>query len=86
MALVPILRAGMGMADGLQDMIPDACVAHIGSARDEKTLQPQTYYQLFPKDLDQTDVLLIDPMLTTGGAVSRRRSFSSKLMLNLPAL
>ena len=66
--LVPILRAGMGMADGLQDMIPDACVAHIGLARDEKTLQPQTYYQRFPKDLDQSDVLLIDPMLATGGS------------------
>ena len=66
--LAPILRAGMGMADGLQDMIPDARVAHIGLARDEETLQPQTYYQRFPKDLDQSDVLLIDPMLATGGS------------------
>ena len=58
----------MGMADGLQDMIPDARVAHIGLARDEETLQPKAYYQRFPKDLDQSDVLLIDPMLATGGS------------------
>jgi uracil phosphoribosyltransferase len=68
--LVPILRAGLGMADGVLHLLPDARLGHLGVYRDEKTLEPVSYYQKLPPDIAQTEVLLIDPMLATGGSGS----------------
>jgi len=68
--LVPILRAGLGMADGVLKILPDARLGHLGVYRDEKTLEPVSYYQKLPPDIAQTEVLLIDPMLATGGSGS----------------
>jgi uracil phosphoribosyltransferase len=69
-AVVPILRAGLGMVDGVLRMVPVARIGHIGLYRDEETLVPVTYYEKLPDDLAQRDVLLLDPMLATGGSVS----------------
>ena len=69
-AVVPILRAGLGMVDGVLDLIPTAKVGHIGLYRDEDTLIPVEYYCKLPGDLDQRDVFVIDPMLATGGSAS----------------
>jgi uracil phosphoribosyltransferase len=66
--LVPILRAGLGMADGVLRLLPDARLGHLGVYRDERTLEPVTYYQKLPPDIAATEVLLIDPMLATGGS------------------
>jgi uracil phosphoribosyltransferase len=66
--LVPILRAGLGMADGVLRLLPDARLGHLGVRRDEATLQPIAYYQKLPPDIADTEVLLIDPMLATGGS------------------
>ena len=68
--IVPILRAGLGMVEGVADLIPNAKVGHIGAYRDEETLQPQSYYTKFPENISQATVLLVDPMLATGGSVS----------------
>lgn len=69
-AVVPILRAGLGMVDGVLRMVPVARIGHIGLYRDEETLEPVTYYQKLPDDLSHRDVLLLDPMLATGGSVT----------------
>lgn len=66
--LVPILRAGLGLVEGFRDIIPTAKVGHIGMYRDEETLQPLEYYARFPKNLDQATVIVVDPMLATGGS------------------
>ncbi|MBQ1877565.1 MAG: uracil phosphoribosyltransferase [Erysipelotrichaceae bacterium] len=66
--LVPILRAGLGMVDGIQNMIPTAKVGHIGLYRDEETLEPHQYYAKFPKNIANSIVLILDPMLATGGS------------------
>ena len=66
--LVPILRAGLGMADGVLKLLPDARLGHLGVYRDEKSLEPVSYYQKLPPDIASTEVLLIDPMLATGGS------------------
>jgi uracil phosphoribosyltransferase len=76
--LVPILRAGLGMADGVLKLLPDARLGHLGVYRDEKTLHPVAYYQKLPPDIAQTEVLLIDPMLATGGSGSAAISFLKK--------
>ena len=68
--LVPILRAGIGMTDGILAMIPEARVGHIGLFRNEKTKEPVPYYCKLPKDIASGPVLLIDPMLATGGSAS----------------
>jgi Uracil phosphoribosyltransferase len=67
--IVPILRAGLGMVDGIHTMIPTAKIGHVGLYRDETTLQPVEYYAKFP-DLPQATVLVVDPMLATGGSAS----------------
>ncbi len=67
-ALVPILRAGLGMVDGIHDLIPTARVGHIGLYRDEQTLEPKEYYCKLPNDIDQRLVILLDPMLATGNS------------------
>ena len=66
--LVPILRAGLGMLDGVLEMIPHARVGFIGLKRDEATLSAHCYYESFPKKLGAAEVILIDPMLATGGS------------------
>ena len=68
MAIVPILRAGLGFEDGILSLIPSARVAHIGMYRDEKTLEPHFYFLKYPKDIADRDVLVVDPMLATGGS------------------
>ena len=68
--LVPILRAGLGLVDGFKAVIPTAKVGHIGMARNEETLQPEEYYAKFPSCLDQADVIVVDPMLATGGSAT----------------
>ena len=72
--LVPILRAGVGMTDGILGMIPEARVGHIGLYRDEKTKEPVPYYCKLPNDIANGPVLLIDPMLATGGSASHAAS------------
>ena len=66
--IVPIMRAGMGMIDGIVNLIPTAKVGHIGLCRDEETLKHQTYYAKFPDNITTSTVLLVDPMLATGGS------------------
>jgi len=68
--LVPILRAGLGMLEGFLRLLPEASVAHIGMARNEKTLQPESYYFNAPISITDADVLVLDPMLATGGSAS----------------
>ena len=68
LAFVPILRAGLGMVDGMLDMVPSAKVGHIGLYRDETTHQPVEYYNKLPPDVDERDVIVLDPMLATGGS------------------
>lgn len=67
-ALVPILRAGLGMVEGMLELIPAAKVGHIGLYRNPETLQPVEYYCKMPIDIQERDVLLIDPMIATGGS------------------
>lgn len=67
-AIVPILRAGLGMVDGVLKLIPAAKVAHIGLYRDPETLKPVEYYAKFPADLEERDFIIVDPMLATGGS------------------
>lgn len=66
--LVPVLRAGLGFLDGFLDLIPHASVAHIGLARNEKTLAPEPYYLKHPPSLGDSDIIILDPMLATGGS------------------
>ena len=68
MAIVPILRAGLGMVDGVLNLIPAAKVGHIGMYRDPETHQPVDYYCKLPSDLPERDVFVLDPMLATGGS------------------
>lgn len=67
--IIPILRAGMGMLDGIINVIPNAKVGHIGLYRDENTHQPTEYYYKVPKNIENTTVMIIDPMLATGGSL-----------------
>lgn len=69
--IVPILRAGLGMVEGIHNMIPTAKIGHIGLYRDEETLQPQVYYKKFPKDIVNGVVLVVDPMLATAGSACK---------------
>jgi len=68
MAIVPILRAGLGMVPGLETLIPAAKVGHIGMYRDHDTLEPVEYYCKLPADIEERDVFVVDPMLATGGS------------------
>ena len=77
-ALVPIQRAGLGMVDALMSLIPAAKVGHIGLYRDHETLQPVEYYCKLPSDIEQRQVLVLDPMLATGGSSSAAISFIKK--------
>ncbi|MBQ9980009.1 MAG: uracil phosphoribosyltransferase [Oscillospiraceae bacterium] len=75
LAIVPILRAGLGMVEGMLDLIPSAKVGHIGLYRDPETLQPVEYYCKLPPDIGQRDVFVVDPMLATGGSAAAAITF-----------
>lgn len=75
LAIVPILRAGLGFEDGILTLVPSARVAHIGMYRDEETLEPHFYFLKYPKDIAGRDVLIVDPMLATGGSASAAIQF-----------
>jgi uracil phosphoribosyltransferase len=74
-AVIPILRAGLGMVDGILELIPAARVGHIGLYRDPETLKPVEYYCKLPEDIAERDVLIVDPMLATGGSASAAVEF-----------
>ena len=91
LAIVPILRAGLGMVDGLLNLVPVAKVGHIGLYRDPETHEPVEYYYKLPADISERLVILADPMLATGGSASdavtqiKRRGASNIRLLNLVA-
>ena len=91
-AVVPILRAGLGLVDGALRLIPSARVAHIGMYRDEETLEPHVYFRKTPHDIAQRDIMIVDPMLATGGSadaaiteMKKRGCKSIKLMVLVAA-
>ena len=91
-AVVPILRAGLGLVDGVLQMVPGARVGHIGMFRDEETLEPHTYFCKMPKDIAERDIMIVDPMLATGGSaeaaiteMKKRGCTRIKLMVLLAA-
>ena len=75
LAIVPILRAGLGMVDGVLTLVPAAKVGHIGLYRDHETLEPHEYYCKLPEDIDKRVVFVLDPMLATGGSASAAIQF-----------
>lgn len=74
-AVIPILRAGLGMVDGILELIPAARVGHVGLFRDPDTLEPVEYYSKLPADIADRDILLVDPMLATGGSAAAACTF-----------
>lgn len=76
--LVPVLRAGLGMVNGFLQIIPEAKVGHIGLQRNEETLKPVEYYYKVPKNLESAEVVLLDPMLATGGSASEALKYLKK--------
>lgn len=78
LVFVPVLRAGLGMAEGFLDFFPEAKVGHIGMYRDEETLRPVDYYSKLPRNLQKSFVLVLDPMLATGGSATAAISFIKK--------
>ncbi|MEA4832014.1 Uracil phosphoribosyltransferase [bioreactor metagenome] len=91
LAVIPILRAGLGMEEGIIQHIPAAKVGHIGLFRDHDTLKPVTYYCKFPSDIEERDAIIIDPMLATGGSaiaaidLLKRAGVKSIKMMNIIA-
>lgn len=89
--VVPVLRSGLGMTEGMLEAMPEARVGHLGIARDEKTLQPITYLNRLPRDLSAGPVILVDPMLATGGSacaalsILKRRGAADLRMICLVA-
>ena len=75
LAIVPVLRAGLGMVDGILSLIPSAKVGHIGLYRDPDTLEPVEYYCKMPNDIAEREVIILDPMLATGGSASAAIQF-----------
>lgn len=75
LAIVPVLRAGLGMLDGILTLIPSAKVGHIGLYRDPDTLEPVEYYCKMPNDIAEREVIILDPMLATGGSASAAIQF-----------
>ena len=91
-AVVPILRAGLGLVDGVLRMVPSARVGHIGMFRDEETLEPHVYFCKMPKDVADRDIIIVDPMLATGGSadaaiteMKKRGCHNIKLMVLVAA-
>ena len=91
LGVVPILRAGLGMIDGILELVPHARVGHIGLYRDPKTLEPVEYYCKLPSDVTERDLIVVDPMLATGGSAAaaiqfiKNRGCKSIRMMNLIA-
>lgn len=91
LAIVPILRAGLGMVDGMMNLLPAARVGHIGLYRDPQTLKPVDYYCKLPPDIKERDIIIVDPMLATGGSaveginVVKRAGCESIKLVNLIA-
>ena len=92
LAIIPILRAGLGMVDGVLNMIPSARVGHIGLYRDPETLQPVEYYCKLPADIGEREVIVVDPMLATGGSaidaitqIKKRNPKTIKFMCTIAA-
>lgn len=91
LAIIPILRAGIGMVDGIINLIPAARVGHIGLYRDPETLKPVEYYCKLPKDIGEREVIVVDPMLATGGSAAaaiellKEKGARNIRMLNLVA-
>ena len=79
LAIVPILRAGLGMVDGMVTMMPNVKVGHIGLFRDPQTLEPVKYYFKMPPDIAERDVIIVDPMLATGGSASAAVKFMKEV-------
>ena len=75
LAVVPILRAGLGMVDGMVAMMPNVKVGHVGLFRDPETLEPVKYYYKMPPDITERDVIIVDPMLATGGSAIAATQF-----------
>ncbi len=75
LAVVPILRAGLGMVDGMVSMMPNVKVGHVGLFRDPQSLEPVKYYFKMPPDIQERDVIVVDPMLATGGSASAAITF-----------
>lgn len=82
MAIVPILRAGLGMVSGMLALVPSARVGHIGLYRDHETLEPHEYYCKLPDDIENRLVILLDPMLATGGSASAAINFIKQRKCN----
>lgn len=78
LGLVPILRAGLGMVDGIMQLVPNARVGHVGLYRDPETLEPVEYYCKLPSDVEERDLIVLDPMLATGGSASAAIGFIKK--------
>ena len=78
LGIIPILRAGLGMVDGVTNLIPSAKVGHIGLYRDPKTLEPVEYYCKLPADSENRELIVLDPMLATGGSASAAIGFIKK--------
>jgi uracil phosphoribosyltransferase len=76
--LIPILRAGLGMVDGISNLLPTAKVGHIGMYRDPSTLQPVEYYAKLPSEIEEREILLLDPMLATGRTAEASISYLKK--------
>lgn len=70
LCIVPVLRAGLGMVDGMQNLIPSVKIGHIGLYRDHDTLQPVEYYSKFPEDISEREVIILEPMIASGGSLS----------------
>ena len=91
LGVVPILRAGLGMIDGILELVPHARVGHIGLYREPKTLEPVEYYCKLPSDVTERDLIVVDPMLATGGSAAaaiqfiKNRGCKSIRMMNLIA-
>ena len=91
LAVVPILRAGLGMVDGLVSLTPAAKVGHVGLYRDPETLKPVEYYCKLPQDIEEREMIIVDPMLATGGSavaaidVLKSRGANSIKLVNLVA-
>ena len=78
LAIVPVLRAGLGMVEGILTLIPSAKVGHIGLFRDPETLEPVKYYCKMPSDIAERDVIILDPMLATGGSAAAAITFGKE--------
>ena len=78
LAIVPILRAGLGMVNGILSLVPTAKVGHIGLYRDENTHEPHEYYCKLPQSINERDIIILDPMLATGGSASAAVDFVKK--------